>query len=223
MKVLSKLLGAILLLGCLAYISFVFGKYVLSSSLLKSIPRTDQIISSTPVSSPSTASDTENQDVSPGSPRVEMRVIPPSSRMNRSDDAGTNTRANPSDQTKTDSTDSNGIKKFDEGDEDYSIQHRSRHRRRHHESTDSNSAETSGADSATPNDSSADSTNTDHKNTSERSRSKRHKSTVSSSAPVRHLNQSEEQSDKSPVPQPEKSTSHNGSDAGDNSPIPKPE
>lgn len=219
MKVLSKLLGAILLLGCLAYISFVFGKYVLSSSLLKSIPRTDQVISSTPVP-PSSAQDTENSNDSPNSPRVEMRVMPSSPRTNRSDDTGTNMGTNTPDQAKTDSTDSNDVKKFDEGDEDYSSRHRHHRRKRHQESTDSSDAATAGS---TSNNSNTDSADINNESTSGHSDSKRHRSSVSSSAPVRHLNRSENQSDKSPVPQPEKSNSSGGSDAGNISPVPKPE
>ena len=190
------------MLGCLAYISFVFGKYVLSSSLLKSIPKSERIISTdNPVPTTVPASSQDGQNFSP---QVEMRVLP-----NARSPRGTNTDnadGSTDDSSNADKADddSKEPKKFDE-DETPSPRHRRSRRSRKGENSDEKS-------NASPTAKINNSTSTK-------------KSSTSSSAPIRRLNQVEKTEDKSPVPQPEKSTStSSGSgDAASISPVPKPE
>jgi hypothetical protein len=198
MKVLSKILGAVLLLGCLAYISFVFGKYVLSSTLLKSIPKSERIISTdNPV--PTNASTSSDQREF--SPQVEMRVLP-NTRPSRetTDNTGDDDSTNDSSNSNNADDDSKEPKKFDEGESSSP-----RHRRSRHRKTEKS------ADTSNDNSTAKNSTTATQK-----------KSSPSSSAPIRRLNQEEKTEDTSPVPKPEKSTS--GSvDAANISPVPKPE
>lgn len=205
MKVFPKILGAILLLGCLAYISFVFGKYVLSSSLLKSIPKSERIINANnpaPNSAPAI-------DQSGNSPRIEMRVLPTAQNSG----SGSSGAANSSDsEDSADSGDASdaGDKKeetkkaktFDEAEVSPS------RRRRKRRTEDSKKSDTATSNLKT--------------NNSEKAPGK--KAAPSSSAPVRRLNQTGTSEDSSPVPKPEKSTSApEKDDSASISPVPQPE
>jgi FtsZ-interacting cell division protein ZipA len=199
MKVLSKILGAVLLLGCLAYISFVFGKYVLSSTLLKSIPKSERIISTdNPV--PTNASTSSDQREY--SPQVEMRVLP-NTRPSRetTDNTGDDDSTNDSSNSNNADDDSKEPKKFDEGESSSPRHRRSRHKRNTEKSADTSNDNSTAKNSTT---------------------ATQKKSSPSSSAPIRRLNQEEKTEDTSPVPKPEKSTSGSG-DAANISPVPKPE
>jgi hypothetical protein len=205
MKVLPKILGAVLLLGCLAYISFVFGKYVLSSSLLKSIPKSERIISTDNPAPPNASAPASSQDEQNFSPQVEMRVLP-NGRTSREKAANTGDTAD----STSDSSDSNQAdedskepKKFDEGEASSPRHRRSRRSRKTENSDTSNAKSTAKATNSTST----------------------KKSSTSSSAPIRRLNQVEKTEAKSPVPQPEKSTSAPSSsgDSANISPVPKPE
>lgn len=206
MKVFSKILGAVLLLGCLAYISFVFGKYVLSSALLKSIPKSERIISTdnpVPTNAPTPASSSGEREFSP---QVDMRVLPntrPSRGTTANSDDNNNTTSNSSNPNKTDET-SQEPKKFDEGELSSHRHRRSRRNRKTEKSADKANAESTSSTHSVPT---------------------QKKSSTSNSAPVRRLNQMDKSEDTSPVPRPEKSTSSSSGsgDAANISPVPKPE
>jgi hypothetical protein len=208
MKVLSKILGAVLLLGCLAYISFVFGKYVLSSTLLKSIPHNERIIST---SAP--APQIQNATQPPSGPQVEMRVMPSAPSRVRSSKPSYSADADDDDNSSDQSADQNAAsadsdtpKKFDEGEVSP---------RRHRRSRRKKDADTRATPDKNPQ---ADSGRIDSKST-------KPKASTSSSAPIRRMNPVEKAPEKSPVPQPEKSTStpSGSGDSASISPIPKPE
>jgi len=206
MKVFSKILGAVLLLGCLAYISFVFGKYVLSSALLKSIPKSERIISTdnpVPTNASAPASSSDEQEFSP---QVDMRVLPnarPSRETPANSDDNNDSTSNSSNSDKTDE-DSKEPKKFDEDESPSPRRRRSRRNRKIEKSADRTNAESTSKPNAAPT---------------------QKKSSTSSSAPIRRLNQVEKTEEASPVPRPEKSTSaSSGSgDSANISPVPKPE
>jgi len=207
MKVFTKILGAVLLLGCLAYISFVFGKYVLSSTMLKSIPKSERIIS-TDNPSPTRASvPASSPDEQTFSPQVKMRVMP-STRSTRNDSADNDNR-NDSSAASSDSQDdadndiSKKPKKFDE--EEFSSSHRRRSRR------SKRVREADHAKKVTP-------------ETQATTKSPKTKSS-SNPAPIRRLNQVDKKEESSPIPKPEKSTStpSNNGDSANISPVPKPE
>lgn len=208
MKVFTKILGAVLLLGCLAYISFVFGKYVLSSTLLKSIPKSERIINagnSTPAS-PSDSSPRRNEF----SPQVQMRVMP-NTRSTRITSVENNEKGEniipPAEDPDDGENTRKKLKQFDEGELSSSRRRRSRRR----------SEETKKADET-------------EKATVEKEAApepSKKKPSVSTSAPIRRMNQVEKADDTSPVPKPEKKASPanaaNSGDAASISPIPKPE
>lgn len=206
MKVFTKILGAVLLLGCLAYISFVFGKYVLSSTLLKSIPKSERIISTdnpTPTSASVPASSSDGQTFSP---QVEMRVMP-STRSTRENSADTDNNddssTNSSDSADTDNT-RKKPKKFDEGELSSSRRKRSQRDKKAKEADEAKKAATE---------------------TEAAAKTPKKKPSTSSSAPIRRLNQVDKKEETSPVPKAEKSTS-TPSDKGNApsiSPVPKPE
>lgn len=207
MKVFTKILGAFLLLGCLAYISFVFGKYVLSSSLLGSIPKSDRIINAdnptpSPASSPASSSDEQEF-----APQVQMQVLPDerTTRDNRSDRDVPAITDDASDDSDASDNTSRKPKISDEGVTSYSHRRRSRERKTLKESTEVKKV--------------APKTPIDVK-------PQKKNSSSSSSAPIRRLNQEKKKESASPVRKSEKGTSSSSSgssDAASISPIPKPE
>lgn len=211
MKVLSKILGAIVLLGCLAYISFVFGKYVLSSTMLKSVPQQQRVISDASAPAPAVTSEQR-----PSGPRVEMRVMPdatPRRRRNhsrvrtdsRTTSAEEETSNNQMDSDRPRSREEETVKKPEEDEDNEKIISSAKPEKAPEPEKKQKPKETTGSPKA-----------------SEQSASKPVK--TDNNAPVRLLDPADSDIEKSPVPKPEKSTfpSNNG-DSANISPIPRPE